>query len=415
VKILIISNMFPPFVMGGAEMAAHSLAVWLAEMGHEVRVLTCAPERSDEGVEVLAEGLTVERHYFKNIYQIYQADRDRSLSKVVWHFQDHFHSETERICASVIAEFRPDIINTHDLQGIGYNLLRAVGASKVPCVQTLHDFGFICVAMSMFQKGAECSRHHWVCQASAMIKRSYFSHIAALAFHSPSAALLDRHRPFLPSHREACAIPLALSFDNPPRSGDARGEVPRLLYVGQIEPWKGVDFLLSVLAEMPAPRKFHLSIVGGGSRLEPLRSRYGGEAWVTFRGKLPASQVGQFMADSDLLIVPSTWFENAPLVISQAIQMGLPILASRTGGLPEMVEAGTNGDLLPPGDAPAWKRCLERICAEPGVIEKWRSGAATMCDRFSRDALGARVVELFERMIACDRARPQAVAGGLCE
>ncbi len=52
-----------------------------------------------------------------------------------------------------IERFRPDIVNTHDLQGIGYNLLREIGRQRLPCVQTLHDLGFLCMNMNMFKDG----------------------------------------------------------------------------------------------------------------------------------------------------------------------------------------------------------------------------------------------------------------------
>ena len=347
--------------------------------------------------------MTVERRYFKNIFQIYRADRDRTISKVIWHLNDHFHAETEQICASVIEEFRPEVVNTHDLQGIGYNLLKAIGAQRVACVQTLHDFGFMCVSMNMFRHGRECHRYHLTCQASAAVKRTYFAKIEALAFISPSAALLERYRPHLPSHLEAAVIPLPLLFADPPAvSSPAVRSRPglQLLYVGQIERWKGIDFLLEVLAGLAPEHDFHVQVVGGGSLLDQLQARYAGADWMTLAGKVPAAEVGAFMASSDLLVVPSTWFENAPLVISQALRLALPILASDTGGLPEMVRAGVNGDLLPPGDAAAWRARLAEILRDPALVQRWRAQAAGMHAVASPRALTARVVDVFARTSA---------------
>ncbi len=412
-RILLISNMFPPFIMGGAEMAAHSLAIWLAGHGHEVRVLTSSPTLGGAGVQQIAEGLVVERRHFKYIYQIYMARRERALPKVLWHLQDHFQPDAERLVGATLDEFQPELINTHNLQGIGYNLLRAIARSGVPCVQTLHDFGFLCLAMNMFRNGQECARHHWTCQGSAALKRWFYRGIDPLAFVAPSAALLNRYRPHLPPHREACAIPLTLQFASTsvvPREPDG---VLRLLYVGQIEPWKGIDFLLTTIAALPEAPRIRLQIVGGGSLLPTLTVQYRGAEWVSFAGKVPAAEVGRFMAGSDLLVVPSIWFENAPLVISEAIHHGLPILASDTGGLPELVEDGTNGKLLPPGDVPAWATALGDLLHDPEIISGWRRGAGLMRDRFSADILGQRTVALFERMVATDTSAGESLAGGV--
>jgi glycosyltransferase involved in cell wall biosynthesis len=410
-RILIISNLFPPYIMGGAEMAAHSLALWLAAVGHEVRVLTTAPDPAAEGNEMLAPGLTVTRRFFPHIYQIYQAGRHALAAKAVWHFQDHFNPASERIAGEIIDEFQPDVVNTHDLQGIGYNLLKAVGGRGMPCVQVLHDFGFICLSMNMFRDGKECSRHHLVCQGSAAVKRGFFAHIRALAFVSPSAALLERYRPHLPAHGASCVIPLPLTFapvpERPAAPPRREGEPLRLLYVGQIEPWKGIDFLCEVLAPLAQARRgrFHLQAVGGGSLLGALRRRFAGEDWITLGGKVAAAEVGISMAASDLLLVPSVWFENAPLVISQALRLGLPVLASRVGGLPEMVEAGVSGDLVAPGDAASWTAMIESVLRDPGIVARWRKGAQDSRDAGSPEVLGPRMVEVFQR--TADQASPR--------
>jgi glycosyltransferase involved in cell wall biosynthesis len=409
-KILLISNMFPPYTMGGAEMAAHSLAGLLAAERHEVHVLTGALSRDTEGIETVAEGYTVERRFFRNTYHIYKAGQHGSLRKAVWHTNDHFHPESERICGRVIEEFGPDIVNTHDLQGIGYNLLKSIGDHGVGCVQTLHDFGFICVSMNMFRHGRECPRQHFTCQASAALKRFYFEHIAALAFISPSQALLERYRPHLPRHVEACAIPLPLCFASA-AGGESAAPAPgmgvQLLFVGQLEKWKGIDFLLEVLGKLAPAYPFHLRVLGGGSLLKPLQDKYRDAPWVTVCGKVPPESVAGYMTSSDLLLVPSIWFENAPLVISQALRLSLPVVASQTGGLGEMVVADVNGALLPPGNAAAWSELLAAILREPAILRRWRAQAKT--SQTSPEELTRQFVEVFERTAARAHKRaPQA-------
>ena len=417
-KILLVSNLFPPFVMGGAEMAAHSLAHWLSGQGHQVHVLTSAPSTADEGTETPPDGPTVERRHFANVYQVYKAPRAPALQKARWHFRDHFHPDAERICGEVMDRFRPDVVNTHDLQGIGYNLLNAIGASNVPCVQTLHDFGFVCVSMNMFRHGRECAHHHLPCVASTLIKRSYFKSIRRLAFVSPTAALLARYRPHLPPGAETHVIPYVLSFQPPPgEAAITSDDYPvKLLYVGQVEPWKGVEFLMQVLEEISrGGARFHLTVVGGGSLLETLRAHLGHGDWLTVAGKVPPGEVGSYMQGSDALLVPSLWFENAPLVVSQAQDLGLPVLASDTGGLPEMIADGVNGALLPRGDRAAWRTALEQVCRRSGEFEKWRAGAVERRRGSSPDGPGGETLSLFRQMSHAGRRtnEPVAATGGI--
>ncbi len=74
-------------------------------------------------------------------------------------------------------------------------------------------------------------------------------------------------------------------------------------------------------------------------------------------------------------MIPSLWFENSPLVAYQAKQLGLPILASRIGGIPELVREGVNGQLLPLGDTARWQKAVRNLLAQPENLERLRAGA----------------------------------------
>jgi glycosyltransferase involved in cell wall biosynthesis len=405
-RVLIISNLFPPYILGGAEVSTESLAGWLVSRGHEVCVLSSAPRPANAESTVRANGVRIERRYFPNRYSVYDVAQRGVWQKTAWHVRDHFLPESETICREVIESFRPDIVNAHDLQGIGYNILREVGRQGLPCVQTLHDFGFLCVNMNMFQNGAPCGRRHFVCEVSGMVKRAYFSAIPRLSFWSPSRALMDIYRPSLPSHLEAVAIPLPLFFSQPekalPLRASARGGLVRLLFVGQVTEAKGIEFVLRILEPLAALYSFEIVIVGSGPILGRLKERYERAAWVKFAGRVPPGEVAAYMTSSDLMVFPSLWFENAPLVVRQANQLGLPILASGVGGIPELVGHGVNGVLLAPGDEKQWQGCLGELLSKPEKLQQLGAGARENASDYDPDLLGEAVLRLFERTIGRD-------------
>jgi len=396
-KVLIVSNLFPPRVIGGAEVAAHAWACWLAGRGHEVRVLTTSSTEHPEGTRETAGGVLVERRDFGYIYSLGQLTQPPALRRMVWHWQDHFGTEARRRCDAAIHDFQPDIVNCHDLQGLGYAVLRSVAASGLPCVQTLHDFGFLCLNMAMFRRGAECVRQHLLCRVSTAVKRDAWAGIRRLSFWSPSRALLDRYLPHLPAHLEAAAIPYPLAFGDAPALSPRRGGTLQFLYVGQVTEIKGVEFILGVLAELAGEHDFHFRVVGGGAECERLRDHYREAPWVEFVGRVPPEGVRDYMEKSDLLLTPSLWFENSPLVVYQAIHLGLPVIASRTGGLPELVVEDVTGALVAPGDAPAWSRRLRAILSEPAILDRWRAGTEEHSAVFSTGACGEQALALFER------------------
>jgi glycosyltransferase involved in cell wall biosynthesis len=106
------------------------------------------------------------------------------------------------------------------------------------------------------------------------------------------------------------------------------------------------------------------------SRIEPLLSLPG----VRYHGAVAQDAVPPALASLDVVVVPSTWLENCPLVIREAFVAGVPVVASNLGGMAEMVRHEHNGLLFEPGDADALRRTLLRLIQEPALIDRLRAG-----------------------------------------
>ena len=94
-------------------------------------------------------------------------------------------------------------------------------------------------------------------------------------------------------------------------------------------------------------------------------------AWC---GAFPGSGLQGVLEGFDVLVVPSVWYENAPLVISEARATGIPVVASRLGGMAEMVRDGVDGLLFAPGDDRALAAALRRLATEEGLLDRLREG-----------------------------------------
>jgi glycosyltransferase involved in cell wall biosynthesis len=400
-KILIVSNGYGRHARGGAELAATSLASMLDQKGHEITVLTSAGPADSEGWELPSSGRSIRIYRSRLPYPYhYTPTCDRSvLSKARWHFQDHFQTAIVKHLGLVLESFQPDVVNTHNVQGLGYSVLGEIGKLGLPVVQVLHDLSLSCMNAFMFRQKQECERLCFPCRASHFIKSKYLADISRLSFWSPSQALLNRMKPLLPEHAIAArVIPLPLTFA-PPKNRSVPPASLNLLYVGRIEPAKGVGFILEILAELSCRFSFHMTLVGAGSDLSALQNRYGMHKWLTITGHVSAEDVGTYMANADVLMVPSLWTENSPLVIYQAISLGLPILASDVGGLAELVGKNMNGDLLPRGDRAAWFERLIQMSEDPGLVSRWKRNANRYRNRFDPNELTDKVLDLFEETI----------------
>lgn len=155
--------------------------------------------------------------------------------------------------------------------------------------------------------------------------------------------------------------------DMPPRKPAPGRPFVDVGYIGSISRHKGVHVLLEALGKAAAPNlRLH---VHGSRDSQPGFS----EALVdgiadpraTFHGPFPPPALGKVLAGLDVLVVPSLWYENTPFAVLEALQAGVPVIASDLGGITEIVVPGRSGMLFPAGDAGALAALLDRIAADP--------------------------------------------------
>ncbi len=169
----------------------------------------------------------------------------------------------------------------------------------------------------------------------------------------------------------------------------------RLLYVGRLSPEKGIPTLLRAFAALKSPS--HLRLAGGGSQLaelEALAVESGVRERVHFLGNVDwGNPLFELMRDSDILVLPS-FTEGLPLVLLEAMAQGLPVIATRVGGIPELVRDEITGLLFPAGDADALSACLSRLIDDTSLRSSIRLNAIEvarantldeqLCSMFSR-------------------------------
>ena len=151
----------------------------------------------------------------------------------------------------------------------------------------------------------------------------------------------------------------------------AHSQGQNLLFVGRLAAVKGVAVLLRTMVEVK--KRFpeaHLTLIGDGTErpaLQSLTARFGVEKNVTFVGPKSQSEVAEALRTTDLFVLPS-FAEGVPVVLMEAMASGLPVVATRIAGIPELVEDGVSGHLVPPGSAPALAEAIRALLDAP---ERW--------------------------------------------
>ena len=169
-----------------------------------------------------------------------------------------------------------------------------------------------------------------------------------------------------------------------------------VLVVAHLIPEKGVDVLVKALAELPS--HVIVWVVGEGperNSLQQLASRLGIDGRVVFLG--PQQDVSPYMQAADCFVCPSRWAEAAGLVVMEALACGLPVIASRIGGIPEFVEEGQTGSLFPVDDHKALAKRLLQLVSEPERVKAMRVRARSMAvERFSTQAQLTKLMIVYE-------------------
>jgi glycosyltransferase involved in cell wall biosynthesis len=188
----------------------------------------------------------------------------------------------------------------------------------------------------------------------------------------------------------------------------------RLLGVARLVPKKGVEVLLEALAALSADLHWRYEHVGGGPLLDSLAAtaaRLGLAERVTWRGALPQVQVADAYRAADLFVLASRIARDGdrdglPNVLLEAGALELPVVASRIGAVPELIEDGVNGRLVPPDDPAALvvalAVALAALIRDPAArLRRGRAGRRRVLDQFAMepgiDRLAARLTAMLER------------------
>lgn len=157
-----------------------------------------------------------------------------------------------------------------------------------------------------------------------------------------------------------------------------------LLYLGRLEPQKGVDLLIDVVTNLQSER-VHLDIVGNGVEMEKLQSSIPSSSsdMISFHGRVPHSEIGEYYGKSDMFVHPHRWPEPFGRVILEALQYKCPVLSANIGAPPWI--SGSAGYEFKTGDTEDLRMKIKYAIDNPDIITDMSSQATTEIQKFSKD------------------------------
>lgn len=371
------------FEAGGAEKSVRIIADGLRARGHEVRVLATDLHLDDEKTCFADE--------------VIPAVRGGAPARLAGYFWNRrAYGRTRRL----IAQFQPDCVHLHTIGEFSPSVLAAT--RSLPRVLTLHGPEDWTLKLLRWNLPSATGG------ALSMSDRAHFLYLRFL--QRPAYLLWLRHidRIIAPSDYfaevvrcDAGRVPVRVLANGveelPGADGREPADVNLVLYVGRLVSVKGVHVLIAAVRQLHERGvKVRLGIVGDGPEREGLERSAAGlvEAGVArFHGWQSPQSVRESMSRAAVVAIPSLWPENFPTVALEALQLGRPLVASRIGGLPELV-GDDNGVLVEPGDGDELARALESVLGDEARQARLGRASRARAGRYG-------VAQFLDRIIDC--------------
>ena len=412
-RLLLLSTLYPPCVVGGAERSVEVLARELITQGVEVRVVTLTPN----GVPTLEERDDVGIHRLPMIARGWPFEERRGrLKRLMWHVRDVHAPRMARSVGSILDDWCPDVLHTNTMAGFSVAVWGEAARRGIPVVHTLRDYYLLCPRASMFRNGRPCARQCIMCRALSAPKASPTRHVTTVVGNSHF--ILSKHLEHNLFHSsERAVIHNAYRPEQPLAERNHRSDAPthseqpvRFGFLGRLSTAKGLDLLLDAVHHLPSDRSWRLDIAGRGTPAEEARFKARRLApHVRFLGFVkPAT----FLREIDVLVVPSLWYEPLPRTIYEAYAHGVPVLTSDRGGSPEIVDEGKTGTVFAAAQgAPALSASMSDVLQNPGRFAAMRRACIAKANAFLPSKTVARYLDVY----ASATARERVAAGRMIE
>jgi glycosyltransferase involved in cell wall biosynthesis len=385
-RILILHSRYLSGPVSGENRVVEEEARLLREAGHQVSMWSPAPERLD------AMGML------------------RAGASAVW------SASAAAEVGRLVHRLRADIVHVHNLfPMLSPAVLRSAEAGGAAVVVTLHNYRMMCLPANFLLDGRVCERCLGRVPWPGVRYRCYRGSLPGSAALATSLVLhrsigsFDRVHRFLAVSRfvrqkhlegglspERVRVKEHFVWPAPRREGP--GEY--FLYLGRLSPEKGVMTLLPAAADL----RVRLLIVGDGPQAEQIRRRL--PTTAELMGLVSPEELPGLVAGARAVLVPSVWYEPAGRVVMEAYASGVPVIASRIGALPEVVEEGVTGLLADPGSREAWTQAMAALSDDRESERLGKGAFRAWSDRYTPDRGVKELEAAYEEAIAAREDPP---------
>jgi glycosyltransferase involved in cell wall biosynthesis len=374
VRFLFLSNFYPSFARGGYEQWCHEVAIELTNRGHEVRVLT---SRAPDGVKT-SENNNVQAHHLLRLEV--ESGLLQTIIRLLWN-RKKLEQENLNHVLKLVTDFHPDAALIWGM----WNIPRSVPA-LVEQLLPGHVAYYLCdywlsLPNAYVQRWQEPSKRGFAQWPKQLLGKLFLSQLEkelpiSLKLTYPicvsqavrkllvEADIPVRHAQVI--HGGTQIEDFATTAASKPQHNN--NHHLKLLYAGRLDVEKGVHTAIRAMGLLVGQQNsgVTLDIIGKGNpdyeaELKALVRRHNLSQTVSFRGRVPRSEIPAVFAQYDALIFPSEWEEPFARTILEAMAAGLVVIGATTGGTVEILVEGETGLTFPPGDAKTLADQIHRL------------------------------------------------------
>lgn len=412
-KILFLTEYYPPKIFGGGEIGARILAENLAA-DHNVIILTSRFSESEKSDN--QRGVKIIRRLETGVPGGFLNEVERSLA---------FKRSMRRELPKIIEEENPDVIHCLNTSSIDASSDIEVG---VPMVGTINSYRNFCPKANLFfNEEEECMGGGFSKCVSCMFRSEHFGKTKVSPFLKipmilPFYEFYRRRKKSLGkmSHLIAISsfvekvlletdvsadmisvIPNPMEINAESKEGiKLSSEFINVVSLSALEKIKGIDILVKGLAEIES-EKIRMNIAGTGSEddnLKRLVRELGVEDMVDFLGKVPYEKIPGLYSQSDIVTIPSKWPEPLSRIGTESLFFGKPLLATNVGGNRDLVEDGVNGFLIKPNEMDFAKK-IEKLVESKGLRDEMGKESKKIFERkFEKSKIIKRITKVYQEL-----------------
>lgn len=450
-RLLLPVHHFPPRYTAGAEQYVLRIAHAMQARGHEVQVVTI--EEIDAG-PVGQLSSTLECYQNVPVWRL-SFNLIDAPERTQWNYDNPL---LESWFAQTIVHWQPDLIHFHAGYLMGVGPMRAARSANVPMVLSLHDYWFLCPRHTLLRSDGTlcaeipadptvCARCvsrgdaaqgingrlatvgarlgsdgllrllEWAGRGSGAGEQEARREVMAEALswldavHAPTKYIAARFANAV-AHDRMHTFPMGIepALVQQPVRVRAAGDPVRFGFTGQIAEHKGIFLLVQAmrsLTETSRPIELHIHGYGSPAAEEELRRQIAGDDRIFFHGRYNNGERWQLLAELDVAVVPSIWYENAGTVTVEALAAGVPVLVAKTGGVYESVLEGVQGLYLEPGSLNSLRTQMQRVADDFSLLERLQQGARSSPVRTVEQEM-VEVDALYAHVLQAHQLRRQA-------